>query len=159
MPKSNALTFFLSFVPGVGHYYLELMQRGLQFNLAFFGLIVMLVVTGIGILGVFLPVIWFYSLFDALQMAAKINSDGIVADQPIVPWRKLPLRAPAIGWILILLGLYSFFTVNRFIDWTRFFPRGFHFDNTFISLVLVGFGVHLLLGRRRPDQTQGDDAS
>ena len=39
MKKSKTLTFFLSFVPGVGHYYLEHMQRGLQFNLIFFGLI------------------------------------------------------------------------------------------------------------------------
>lgn len=154
MKKSKGLVFFLSFVPGVGQYYLGLMQRGLQFNLLFFGLIVFSVVSGLGILNVFLPVIWFYALFDALRMADELNLEGKCADRPLIPWSRLPLRAPVVGWVLIIMGIYAFLSANRFFYWHRIFPRELHLDNLLVALALVGFGIRLLVGRKNGNGVQ-----
>ena len=146
MKKSKVLTFLLSSVPGVGHYYLGHMQRGLQLNLLFFGLIIIFSLTGLGILAELLPVIWFYALFDALQIANALNEGESVIDQPLEFWKKLPFKGQTAGWILIILGVYSFLTVNRyvFLRWMRFFPPGLRLDNMLVALLLIGFGIYLL---------------
>lgn len=77
--KSKFLTFILSFIPGLGHIYLGLLQRGLVFILA----------TAFAVLGgtffsmlhifygpipfVALPFIWLAALVDSLVLADRIN--------------------------------------------------------------------------------------
>lgn len=67
MPKKNKwATIILSALPGVGHMYLGWKNRGFLFMLTFFLSIV--ISDWIGSRLSFIPiVIWFYSLFDALQ--------------------------------------------------------------------------------------------
>ncbi len=68
MPKkSKFATVILSALPGLGHMYLGWRQRGLLFMLAFFVAIFLTDWTGLLLFGLLIPVIWFYSLFDALQ--------------------------------------------------------------------------------------------
>lgn len=95
---SKALTFFLSFCPGVGHLYLGAMTRGLQFLIAFFGTWALINSISIDVLYFCIPIIWFYSLFDALQLADQ----EVIEDRPLVEWRHLiGYRG---GYILIALG-------------------------------------------------------
>ncbi len=68
------VTMLLSFVPGLGHFQLGLMQRGLAFLLTFFGLTIMIIfVTALTNRGEFmvflgvLPIIWLYCMFDCVQ--------------------------------------------------------------------------------------------
>ncbi|CAM3284601.1 MULTISPECIES: multi-tm2 domain protein [Saccharibacillus] len=71
-------TVILSFVPGLGHLYMGLVQRGVSFLAAFFGLTTALVFlsiftgeeTFLMFLGV-LPIIWIYGMFDAVQLAGR----------------------------------------------------------------------------------------
>ena len=66
--KSKFATVVLSALPGLGHMYLGWQQRGLFFMLAFFLAIFLTSMTGgMLLVGFLIPVIWFYSLFDALQ--------------------------------------------------------------------------------------------
>lgn len=77
--KSKFLTFLLSFVPGLGHIYLGLFQRGLVFLLA----TAFVIVGGIffGMMRIFydpipfvlLPFIWLAAVVDSLILADKIN--------------------------------------------------------------------------------------
>lgn len=83
-------TILLSFVPGLGHFQLGLMQRGLSFLIAFFGLITMLFfVTGIThesgfllFLGL-LPIIWLYSMFDAVQLVHRKQAGELLVDRTL----------------------------------------------------------------------------
>ncbi|MHA0855376.1 hypothetical protein [Paenibacillus sp. CMAA1364] len=83
-------TILLSFVPGLGHLQLGLMQRGLSFLVAFFGLMtIMLFVTGITsstafllFLGV-LPVIWLYCMFDAVQQLNRKQAGETLVDRTL----------------------------------------------------------------------------
>lgn len=79
--KSKFLTFILSFIPGLGHIYLGVIQRGMVFFLA----TVFIVIGGVffGFLGIFydplpfifLPFVWLASLVDALILADRINRE------------------------------------------------------------------------------------
>ncbi|HEY4392393.1 MAG TPA: hypothetical protein VGN02_13705 [Paenibacillus sp.] len=78
----------LSFVPGLGHFQLGLMQRGLSFLISFCGLFTMLLfVTGITHESVFLlflgllPVIWLYSMFDAVSLVHRKQAGEIIQDR------------------------------------------------------------------------------
>jgi len=82
--KSKFLTFILSFIPGLGHIYLGLMQRGLVYLLA----TVFVIIGGMFCMTlhifyepiplVLLPFIWLVALVDALILVDKVNR-GIAA--------------------------------------------------------------------------------
>lgn len=95
---SKGLTFFLSFASGVGHLYLGAMTRGLQFMLLFAGAIALSNYLAVDFLPYLLPVIWFYALFDAMQLA----SQEVIQDKPLLPWNNL--KGATTGWILICFG-------------------------------------------------------
>lgn len=71
-------TIVLSFIPGLGHFQIGLMHRGINFLMLFFGCLTLIafitLVTGeegfLVLLGV-LPVIWLYNLFDAIQLLQR----------------------------------------------------------------------------------------
>ncbi|KUO65870.1 MAG: hypothetical protein APF84_01025 [Gracilibacter sp. BRH_c7a] len=77
--KSKFLTFLLSFIPGLGHMYLGLMQRGLVFFLATG--FVFLAGMFFSMMGIFydpipfvaLPFIWLAAVVDSLIFAGRIN--------------------------------------------------------------------------------------
>jgi hypothetical protein len=78
---------FSFFVPGTGHFYLGLMQKGLLIMLMFiFNIAAMVFATEansfsgntylplVVVLGCLIPVTYFYSLFDALQSTDQVNA-------------------------------------------------------------------------------------
>ena len=94
--KSMSVTFVLSWMPGLGHLYLGLNSRGLQFMAAAFACIVLIPVVPL-VFPFVLALVWFGSLFDALQRAAAINAyiehqpvaSGIVLGDPILTHRPV----------------------------------------------------------------------
>ncbi|WAA08842.1 hypothetical protein [Fervidibacillus albus] len=79
-------TIILSFIPGLGHFQLGLMNRGITFLLAFFGTGIMvffvtllLSMEEFLVFGLILPVIWFYSFFDVMnQLSKKQNGEALI---------------------------------------------------------------------------------
>lgn len=145
MKKSKGLTFFLSFVPGVGHLYLGQMNRGLQMLIIFFGSIFFLEFLRLNALPFVIPVVWFYSLFDALQQHRLINEEQIVIDQPIISWEKLKLKKQWIGWGMIFLGIYLLFEKLSFyfFDW-RFYDT---FRSIIFALIFILVGWYMISGK------------
>jgi hypothetical protein len=83
-------TIVLSFVPGLGHFQLGLMNRGLTLLATFLGLGVMVVfVTTLSHRGEFLiflaalPIIWVYGFFDAVQQVNKKQRGEELIDRTI----------------------------------------------------------------------------
>lgn len=84
-------TIVLSLVPGLGHFQLGLMNRGLTLLAAFLGLAVMVffvaIMTDRGEFLVFLavlPIIWVYGFFDASQQLAKKQRGETLVDRTIL---------------------------------------------------------------------------
>ncbi|MCM3783964.1 multi-tm2 domain protein [Neobacillus mesonae] len=83
-------TILLSFVPGLGHLHLGLLQRGLSFLIGFFGLGIMLffvaAISGQEIFLLFLlllPVMWLYCMFDAVQHVNRKQAGEILEDKTL----------------------------------------------------------------------------
>ncbi|AYB45124.1 hypothetical protein V4V36_05645 [Paenibacillus lautus] len=83
-------TILLSFIPGLGHFQLGLMQRGLSFLIAFFGLGTILVfLTGLTHESVFLlflgmlPIIWLYCMFDVVQLVHRKQAGDLLIDRTL----------------------------------------------------------------------------
>ncbi|MDO3409660.1 hypothetical protein QWJ34_07780 [Saccharibacillus sp. CPCC 101409] len=104
--KSRTLALVLSVVPGAGQMYMGLMQRGAQFMLLFFGSIYVLDVLGFSLFLFLVPLIWFYSFFDALQQIGRYGREPLF-DKPLI--QSLLLNRRWIGIALVLLGVYYIF--------------------------------------------------
>ncbi|GAB6930017.1 hypothetical protein JCM10914A_40000 [Paenibacillus sp. JCM 10914] len=83
-------TILLSFIPGLGHFQLGLMQRGLSFLIAFFGLgTILLFLTGLTNESVFLlflgllPIIWLYCMFDVVQLVHRKQAGELLLDRTL----------------------------------------------------------------------------
>lgn len=144
---SKTLTFFLSFCPGVGHLYLGAMTRGLQFLLLFFGTIALIDFFQFVMFWFWIPVIWFYGLFDALQLADKET----IEDKPLVEWQLIKGRW--VGYILIAMGLLLLVDNALPSLWNAFFSHifimgWFSFRTFLIALVLIIAGIFVLRGSK-----------
>lgn len=68
MERSSFFAFIFSFVPGAGQMYLGLMKKGSIILTLFCGLGFLSAFMQVDLLLLFLPVIWFYSFFDTLNL-------------------------------------------------------------------------------------------
>ncbi|RDW20237.1 hypothetical protein CWR48_05915 [Oceanobacillus arenosus] len=91
-PESERFfTIVLSFVPGLGHFQLGLVNRGLTLLVTFIGLAVMVVfVTALSsrseflLFLAFLPIIWVYGFFDVMQQLTKKQAGEELMDRSIM---------------------------------------------------------------------------
>ncbi|TXK79599.1 DUF6677 family protein [Paenibacillus sp. N3.4] len=158
--KAGLLSFL---VPGTGHFYLGLMQRGL--------FIMMLVILDIFIMttiatqpntnvpmmtlfSLFLPVIYFYNLFDVLQATDNVNRrNELGAFSPDAypsdfqdPLQKL-LRGTNLGVMLVAIGVLFFLLSTK----PRWFAGLFDFMGSYVGsivLVLAGLAMFVLDSRK-----------
>lgn len=88
--REKSRTIMLSFLPGLGHMSIGLMQRGITFLISFIGLFAIVVFLSsimnreeLLVFLLVLPVIWIYSMFDVIaQLSAKQRGEQLV-DRPI----------------------------------------------------------------------------
>ena len=149
MKKSKFLTFILSFVPGLGHYYLGQMTRGLHFMVLFFGSIFLFSFLNLNYsFPFFIPIIWFYSLFDALQQHRIVSEEEKVVDQPLFTSITFRIQKNWIGWGLIILGGYMILDrlSNKFLGW----QYNELFRNIMFAGVLIIIGWFLVRGKKLP---------
>jgi TM2 domain-containing membrane protein YozV len=149
---SKLVTFFLSFIPGVGHLYLGAMNRGLQFLIVFFTSLFLYNFLSLMVIPFWLPIVWFYCLFDALQLADQAKLYAEVEDKPLVKWDQIQIRRPWVGWGLIFMGV--FLIMDRFLPHIlrSYFNNLSWFSRPLLTaLVLIGAGIFLLKGKKVSD--------
>lgn len=151
-PKNKTLAFFLSALPGAGHMYLGLLRQGTQFMLLFFSVIFIMNLLNIEMFGIFIPVIWFASLFDCLQKASmpELPADTNI---PFVKWimqdisfSPTPNRAKYIGYGLIFLGAYLLIEKTLLPQLENMFSLQARslIRTSIVSFLLIGGGIKLL---------------
>lgn len=160
-PKSRFLSFVFSLIPGVGQMYLELMQRGLSIMILFFGAVALATIFGAAEIMVLIgPVVFFYSMFDALQLRRRINDGLPVADQPLWTWRQVE------GWLhletrqtqrLLAYALIAWGGLRLLQNFVGYWERqhGMYFRSfSYISfpILLIGVGLWLLASERQRHQ-------
>lgn len=157
--KRKFVAGLLSFlVPGTGHFYLGLMQRGIMVMLAIildiFAIVQLSISVNVSIplitlFSLLLPVIYFYSIFDALQLTDRINNrHGLFADpnEWFAGSSGDPLKSftsgNRAGWLLIGVGAL-FFVLSRKPAWLTGIVSTM---GSYIgALILIVIGAYLFL--------------
>lgn len=116
--KNAFLTFVCAVVPGCGQMYHGLLKKGISIMFLFWGIIAVSSFVGIAELSLILPVIWFYSFFDAVnRMNMPIEEVKLLEDNYILAsvkpqsafLGKLYSKAHIIfGSGLIFIGVFAF---------------------------------------------------
>jgi len=188
MKKRNSFfVFMLSLIPGAGHMYLGLIRQGLQLMSICFGTIAaavtIAVITndGFGAMLLFLlPMIFFYSIFDALaKNQIPENADSLSnpdeEDIMLLKWIMPKTKgfsthvSKVLAWVLIVLGGYYMLTNVVFGSLRSAFPwEGYTRTNELINsietsvsqglvaLLLIFVGIMLLraTGRKKAEEDQ-----
>ncbi|OXM83335.1 hypothetical protein CF651_26810 [Paenibacillus rigui] len=159
--KSKMIATFLSIVPGAGHMYIGLQKRGLQLMVAFFLCIYIMDVLRLSIFLFLIPILWFYSFFDALQQISKQGQEEI-KDVPFVDW--LINHQKWVGIVLLLLGLYYLTDEVLLSTLDRLFPKErisavFHqyFQTFIVSVLLIGGGLKLVMGSQGKNKNKREE--
>lgn len=117
--------FVLSVAPGIGHLYMGLTNRGMQF---FLGTILGGILLGMvfpGILGLYIPAVIFFSIFDAREIHLRLAQGLEVEDRGFVDLKTLPVewnqRHIGIG-LVVIGGLALWRAITQqflyiFFDW------------------------------------------
>lgn len=156
MKHSKRIALFFSLMPGAGHMYLGLVRQGIQLMLLFFSIFFMSASFNIDFLMVFLPIIWFYSIFDVRLKSLK--EDPLVdVDLPLFAdvasmkyFSNSNLVEKYIAYILILMGVFSIINnllipiLSKYIDY-YYIRCG---KSAIVSIVLISIGVFLIKGKQ-----------
>jgi hypothetical protein len=153
--KSKTLATILSIFPGAGHMYLGLQRRGLQLMAAFLLAIYVMDVLRLSAFFFLIPLIWFYSFFDALQKASKYGEEEL-EDLPIVSYFVNHQKWIGVG--LLLMGLYYFLDsillptfapyLSELLQIDLYYWYQRLFQTTIVCILLIGGGIKLLLGSK-----------
>lgn len=163
---------FAFFFPGLGHFYLGLMQRGLSFMLLL-ALDIMAIVyfssSGLEVniplivlLSLLIPGIYFYNLFDALQCTDRINVRrmyGYIPDEfggASPTWDKAIgssfLKGNGLGLLLIMFGVFVIlFSINP--GWLRAL---FQYGGSYLAaIILIVVGGAILFRESKKNKPPG----
>ncbi|WP_163536219.1 hypothetical protein [Gracilibacillus sp. YIM 98692] len=157
--KSKMLATALSIFPGAGHMYLSLQKRGLQLMAAFLLSIYILDVLHLSLFFFLIPIIWFFSFFDALQLTNRMD-DEEVEDVPVI--KHLANHQKWLGIGLLLLGLFYLFdsvlfpvladNIRAALDINLWHYYNRYFQVSIVSLLLIGGGLKLISGSKKIKQ-------
>ncbi|UKS26054.1 hypothetical protein LOZ80_31625 [Paenibacillus sp. HWE-109] len=150
--KNRTLATIIAIFPGAAHLYLSMNKRGIQLMAIFLFSIYVLDVLRLSLFLFLIPILWFFSFFDALQSITKYEN-GTLVDKPII--ENWTAHHRSIGFVLILMGGYYVFKeiVTQFIY--QLFPHSnyMYWFNSFgqtliVALILIGGGIKLLFYRK-----------
>ncbi len=168
-PKNGFFTFCFALVPGAGEMYLGMMRKGLTIMCGFWGLISICGFFQIDFLLFFLPVIWCYSFFDTMNSRSLSPQELKAIDEAY--WAQgmqsmlgecgqlFKKRHLLVGWGLILIGVWSLmdtaiWAIGQYLpEWVFWAAR--RIPNVIVYIVIIGFGIHLVRGKR-PQKSEHD---
>ncbi len=138
--KSTALA--LSVMPGAGHMYLGYQKKGLLIMGTFLFSIFFMGWLGISMLLFLLPLIWFYSFFDAMHIAD--GSQDEVKNQDLT----LPdIKPEWIGFALIGIGVLTL--AERILFPLIDYRIRQYVQTTIVSLIFILGGIFMLMKNKR----------
>lgn len=158
--KSRFWSFCFSVIPGAGHMYLGLMNKGLCLMILFFSVLSFSISAssflGVDWLSAFLiptvcVVCFFYSVFDCMGLVREILSGRLVRDIELHEIKsifgKININKRMVGTVLVVIGLLG--TLNVFSDTLnsfliKYFNFGFSLTSIVVPLLLVLLGFYLI---------------
>ncbi|NYB73585.1 hypothetical protein HZF24_05465 [Sedimentibacter hydroxybenzoicus DSM 7310] len=140
--SKKSISMALSIVPGAGHMYIGYQKKGLMLMGSFFFSIFFMSWLGISLLLFLLPLIWFYSFFDAMHIAE--GSKNNIEEQEI----ELPaIKHEWIGYGLISIGVIII--IERILYPLIPHQLRNYIQTSIVSLIFIIIGFVLLKGNKK----------
>lgn len=172
--KSGFFTFLCAFIPGGGEMYLGLMKKGCIIMTAFAGIMFFSALIRNGVFTVLLPVIWFYSFFDTLNLRHLEEEQKIQSEERFLQgieriiggnWKEhLSGKKNMLGYICIFFGLYTifdnvvvpfFYRLDYVSPWIR--EVIYNIPSIVVAIVIVWFGLTLIQGKEEKQKKKEED--
>jgi len=146
--KSGVLTVLFSVLPGLGHLYLGMQKRSVSLMALFFAIIFLstVVPSSLGFpVGLAIPILWFYSQFDALKYRAMINDGESFDDEPLIP-QLAQVKMSWVGYLLFGYGVLAI--INNVINYAELDASTRYLIKDLLSAgVLIAIGLWVLSGK------------
>lgn len=164
MKHSKKIALFFSMIPGAGHMYLGLTRQGIQLMILFFFTFSASAYIHLEILATLLPVIWFYSIFDARSKVISeeplVDSDlgifsNVISNGGLIE-KNTAFKYIGYGFVLIgiaaLINNLGFPLIEEYFGYpvTRFIKAAFD------SSILILIGCLLLRSKHNLYLKKGD---
>jgi hypothetical protein len=152
----------LNVVPGAGHIFLGLKEKGFQLAGSFFVLYFVSEASSIDALNIPVALLWLYSILDTISLtsqasyeARELELSGLDSDAILY---SLKNKLHWIGGILVFLGITVLFNraAVNFIDPEYIKLFNMYFKDALVSLILIALGIKLILGKKSLKQV-GDN--
>lgn len=146
------ITVALSMVPGAGHMYLGYLREGALLMAVFFFTVFLMGWLNMGFFLFILPVVWFYSLFDALHRADDGSEDQKAVESGLAAWWDT--HPQLIGWSLIVVGCLVMLqriaspVLARFVPADLLSDVKYYLQTAIVAIALIAGGIRLLIGTR-----------
>jgi len=152
-------TCLLSVVPGAGHMFLGYQKLGLELMTLFFFSFFFIDWLRIGFFMFIIPVIWFYSMFDALH---KASGDGTPVEEGSLSVLELIGEnssrwsgSKLLGYGLILIGVLLIF--DRIISPMIPYEIRNYLQTGIVALLFIAGGIRILTGGRKEGSTEAEE--
>lgn len=140
--NKKSITLALSVIPGAGHMYLGYQKKGLIIMGTFLFSIFFMGWLGISMLLFLLPLIWFYSFFDAMHIAD--DSQEEIKNQVLI----LPdIKPEWMGFILIGIGVMIM--MERILYTLIDYEIRRYIQTSIVSLIFILVGIYMLMKNKR----------
>lgn len=161
--KNRTIATILAVFPGAGHMYLGLQKRGFQLMVAFLLTLYTLDVMRLSLFLFLVPILWFFSFFDALQNISKMEYE-VLQDRPVFGnWQRYN---KIIGLFLIFVALYNIVMGPLFyVLMNEFFPESsnwhYHLQTYMqtltVTFVLIVIGLVFLFKSKKNVPNEDED--
>ncbi len=154
--NKKIVTCLLSVIPGAGHMFLGYQRLGLELMTLFFFCFFFIDWLRVGLFMFIIPVIWFYSLFDALHRAS--NGDELTADEDASMFDAIGRYgvglngSKLLGGGLIVLGTLLIF--DRIISPMIPYEIRNYLQTGIVALLFIAGGIRILLNRSTKADTK-----
>lgn len=146
--NKKTITLALSIIPGAGHMYLGYQKKGLLLMGAFFFSVFFMGWLGISLLLFLLPLIWFYSFFDAMHTVDGSKDD--IQEQEI----ELPQIKPEwVGFGLIGIGVVIM--LERILYPLIQYEIRRYIQTSMVSLIFIVIGIAILMKNKKSIEVNG----
>lgn len=145
------LRFVLSVAPGLGHLYMGLFNRGMQF---FVGTILGSILLGMifpGLLGLYIPAAIFFSIFDAREVHLRIAQGLEVEDKGFIDPKAIPMQwnQRHFGYGLVAVGALALWRVLMNDVLQALFPTRWYqvreaMNGMTLGMIAIAGGLYLL---------------
>jgi hypothetical protein len=153
------ITCLLSVIPGAGHMFLGYQKLGLELMTLFFFSFFFIDWLRIELFMFIIPVIWFYSMFDALH---KASGDGAPAEEDNLSLLELIGQnsnrwsgSKLLGYGLIIIGALLIF--DRIISPMIPYEIRNNLQTGIVALLFIAGGIRILAGGRKEGGARGKE--